>query len=305
MTQRLARLALGLYPLAFRRRYGDEMDALLEQTPTRMGTVLDLIRGAALAHVRPTAAATDLVDPPDRVRASVSGVLACWVLFVVAGLGFYKTTEDAPFVSAGQAHPLLGGAHVSVQALAAAGSAAVVLGALPLIFAALAQARRQPSLRRLVLLGPLAVLLFAGLTGVVAAIAHADQSPRPTTVGGVVFVVWGLAGVSCAAVCVVAARRALFALPVARWRLLAAFGCAALVTAAMAAITLATAAYAIALPLDAAHLASGANGPLQAISTSASLVLQVIAMALATTLGVITTRRGWRAAERLRAAPAS
>ena len=35
MTARLARLVLRLYPLAFQRRYGEEMHALLEQEPPR------------------------------------------------------------------------------------------------------------------------------------------------------------------------------------------------------------------------------------------------------------------------------
>jgi hypothetical protein len=203
MTRRLARLTLSLYPLAFRRRYGQEMQALLAQTPTRVPTVLDLLPGALTAHLRPPAAATDLIDSADRVRASASGVLACWVVFAAAGFGFYKTSENAPFTAAGHAHPLLGLAHVSIQALALVGSAAVLLGALPLIIGALAQARRQPGLRFLVSLPALAVLLFAGLTRVVL-LAHSEHAHAPTTAGGIVFIAWGLAGLACGAVCVVA-----------------------------------------------------------------------------------------------------
>jgi hypothetical protein len=143
VTRRLARLALWLYPLAFRRRYGQEMRALLDQTPTRVLTVLDLLRGALAAHLSPPAAAAGLVDSGDRVRASAGGVLACWVLFAAARFGFYKTTEDAPFAAAGHGHPLLGDAHVSVQALALVGSAAVLLGALPLIIVALTSVPRS------------------------------------------------------------------------------------------------------------------------------------------------------------------
>src|ERR1022692_587373 len=108
MSRPLARLALWLYPLAFRRRYGQEMRALLDQTPTRALAVLDLLRGALAAHLRPPATADGLVDSADRMRASASGVLACWVVFAAAGFGFYKTTEGAPFTAAGHAHPLLG-----------------------------------------------------------------------------------------------------------------------------------------------------------------------------------------------------
>ena len=79
------------------------------------------------------------------MRASISGVLLCWVFFAAAGFAYYKTTEDLPFSAAGHAHPLLRDAHLAVQAVALIASAAVVLGALPLIVAALARARREPS----------------------------------------------------------------------------------------------------------------------------------------------------------------
>ena len=92
----LARQTLLLHPLAFRRRYGDEMCALLERTRVRPMTLLDLLRGALVAHYRAPAALAGLVDGADRMRASASGVLACWVVFAAAGFGFYKTTEDAP-----------------------------------------------------------------------------------------------------------------------------------------------------------------------------------------------------------------
>jgi hypothetical protein len=300
MTRRLARLALGLYPLAFRRRYGDEMRALLDQAPARVLTVLDLVRGAFAAHLRPASAG--LVDPADRVRASASGVLACWVVFAAAGFGFYKTTEDVSFETAGQAHPLLGDARTSVQALALVASAAVLLGALPLIIAALAHARREPSIRFVVSLPALAVVLFAGLTSVLVLLARVTRTHGPGTGGGIAFIGWGLAGLACAAVCVAASRTALFSAPMSRARLITAFACGALTSAAMAAIALATALYAIALPLDASHLAGTPNGPLQLVSTGASLVALLIVMVLAATLASTTTRRGWRAAGQLHAA---
>ncbi|HWF25103.1 MAG TPA: hypothetical protein VG275_06640, partial [Solirubrobacteraceae bacterium] len=114
MRRRLARLALRLYPLAFRRRYGAEMVALLDATPPRVATVLDLLRGALVAHARPPAATAGVVGSADRVRASASGVLACWVAFAAAGFAFYKTTEN--FTAAGYEHPVLGDVHFSIQA---------------------------------------------------------------------------------------------------------------------------------------------------------------------------------------------
>ncbi len=295
MTRRLAGLALLLYPLAFRRRYGEEMRVLLGERPPGVLTVLDLLRGALAAHLRPPAGLGGVVDVGDRLRASTSGVLACWVVFAAAGFGFYKTTEDRPFEVAGETHDLLAGTHLAIQVLAVLASAAVVLGALPLTLAALNRARRQPHLRWPVALPPLAVIVFAGLTRLMELVASSQQAHHNSTAGGVAFIAWGLAGLACGAVCVLASRRALFAMPVPRGLLLAAFACGALVTAAMVAMTIATAIYAIALSVDASALAGEPNGPFQATSVSVSLIEQLIVMVIAGVLAGITTRRGWHA----------
>lgn len=295
MTRRLARLVLCLYPLAFRRRYSEEMLALFDDSPTRMPAVLDLLRGAIIAHLRPAALEAGLVDSADRIRASTSAQLACWVAFAAAGFGFYKTTEEAPFATAGHAHHLLGGTYLAVQILAVLASAAVLLGASPLIVTALGRARVEPRLRRLVSLPPLAVVLFVGLTRLMELVASSQPARHASSAGGIAFIAWSVAGLVCGAVCVMAARRALFAVPMPRWRLLAAFRCGTLVTAAMVAITLAASLYVIALLTDASSLAASGNGPFQLVSVGVSLVLQLLVMVLAATLAATTTRRGWRA----------
>ena len=246
-----------------------------------------------------------LVDRDDRLRASTSGVLACWVTFAAAGFGFYKTTEDHPFETAGRSHVVLGGAHLTIQALAVLASVAVLAGALPLIVSALTYSRREHSLRVLLSLPIVAVAVFAALTGVLVWLAHSQHSRHLGAVGGVAFIVWGLAGLACGALCVLAARKALFAVPVARGWLLAAFACGAFVTAAMVAMTLATALYAIALSLDASRLAGGSNGPLQTTSVSVSLIEQLVVMTIAVGLAGVTTRRGWRAVRQPDASVAS
>lgn len=74
MTRRAARFTINLYPLAFRRRYGDELLALLEQTPVRLRTPLDLLLGALDAHLRPFEGLTGALSIGERLRASASGV---------------------------------------------------------------------------------------------------------------------------------------------------------------------------------------------------------------------------------------
>jgi MFS family permease len=299
MTGWLAHQVLHLYPLAYRRRYGEEMRALLEDQPPRAGTVVDLLGGAARAHLRPADAQADAVGAADRVRASTSGVLLCWVFFAAAGFGYYKTTEDAPFSATGHAHPVLRDAHLAVQALALIASAAVVLGALPLIFAALTHVRRDPTLRRKVALPFLPIIVFAVLTAVVLAIAHTQPQNHTSNAGSGMAIVWGIAGLACGATCVLACRAALFSTPVPPARLRAALTAGTVVTGAMLAIALATTLYAIALAADASHLAAAPNGPFQVLSVTASLIVQLVVMVGAGVLATIATARAWRVENQL------
>lgn len=294
MSARLARFILRLYPLAYRRRYGDEMRALLEDRPPTTRAVLDLLRGALVAHLRPDAAPAGVVDAADRVRATASSVLLCWVIFAAAGFAFYKTTEDQPFSAAGHAHPLLRDAHLAVQAMALLASAVVVLGALPLIAAALERARRDPAAWGTVALPIVPVLVFVALTAVVVALAHGASQGHTSGAESGLVVAWGLAGIGCGVACVLGCRAALFATPVAPGRLRAALASGTLVTIAMSAIAVATAVYAIALAVDASAVAAEPNGPFQLLSVTTSLILVTIVMVLAAGLAAAAARRGWR-----------
>jgi hypothetical protein len=121
---------LALYPAAWRRRYGDELDALIldmhadgRDTGTRMRA--DLLRSAARERLRGGG------DPSRRVRRGASLVLWAWALFVIAGAILAKTSEHWQQAVPGQA-----GAHVAFSVLkvvALVASAAVAVGiALPL-----------------------------------------------------------------------------------------------------------------------------------------------------------------------------
>lgn len=292
MTRRLAMLTLKAYPLAFRRRYGQEMEVLLEESTPTVTSLLDLMRGAMAAHARPPAGLAGAVSTSDRLRASTSGVLACWVVFVAAGLGFYKTTENTPLSS----NLLLGGSHAAVQVLAFLASCAVVVAAMPLAAAALRHAERDRSLRRVVRMPIVAVIVFVVLTAGLVLIAHRQPAHHLSTGAGGALIAWILAGCACGAICVVASRQALFAVPVAPRQLGATLIWGTLVTAAMAAITFAVAVYTVTLLVDASRIADQANGPwFMSTSTWLSLTLQAFVMAICATLATVTTLRGWRA----------
>jgi hypothetical protein len=294
MRRRLAKAALALYPVAFRRRYGDELLALVEDSPPSSRTTFDLLRGALVAHARPPAGIAATLSSEDRLRATSSGVLACWIAFAAAGFGFYKTTEDHPFSKAGDAHLAIGGTHMAIQILAVLASIAVLAGALPLIVAALRQSRRARAVRRAMGLAIGAVALFAISTVALVVFATSAKSLSDTA-AGVAFSAWILIGLLSGGVCALAARSGLFATRVRHQGLLAALACGTLVTVAMALMALATALYVGALAVNASSLAGQDNGPFGVPSVGISIGIQLVVMLGAASLATVSTRRGWLA----------
>jgi uncharacterized membrane protein len=174
-----------------------------------------------------------------------------------------------------------------------------VVGALPLISAALARARRDPAVRRTVALALLPVLAFVAITAGFIAIARHQPIHHTSTAGYGAAVAWMIAGVVCGAACVLGCRAALFATPLASPRLRGALFSGTLVTVAMCAIAAVTATYAIALIIDAGSVAAQPNGPFQLVSVSASLIVQTIVMAGTSVLAAVTTARAWRVKDQL------
>ncbi len=295
MSARLARLALALYPLAYRRRYGAEMAALVDDQGASPRAAADLARGALRAHLRPEPALAESVGRDDRVRLGISAVLLCWLLFSAAIFGFAKTTEDPRFGAAASAHPLLGDAHVALGVFAVIASAAFLLGAVPLAALALAQGRRRPEVRRAALaaVGCIAALVVA--TAAVVLVANHRQAPSEG-VDTAVLAGWACVGLACALGCALAARRGLFASSLPAWALRLAADCAAAVAGAMAGIALATLLYLVELVVAATDLASAPNGPLGNPDVRLSLLLLLGMMVAATVPATLAARRAWRGA---------
>lgn len=286
----LARGLLALYPIAHRRRYGEEMEALLEDSEVRASTVLDLAKGAALAHLRPLPGLAGEVSPADRVRTGSVGLLACWLLFALAGLGFYKTTEEG-FHRVGEVHPVLGGAHLAVQLLAILGSLGVSAAIVPFAIAALRRARDDREAREAAILAVVSVgLLLLASGGIVLLASAAGPAPRGVAFGALV--AWTLIAVAAGVGCVLTARRGLFAIPIRRPGLQALVVLGALVAGTMAAMTAATAVYLAGLISDAPSVGAQPNGPLGLVSVTASLAIQLAVMLVATALAA---RTAWRA----------
>jgi hypothetical protein len=293
VSARLARLALALYPLAYRRRYGEEMGALIEDAGASPRAIADLLRGALRAHLRPAPGIERELGPDDRVRLGLSSILLCWVLFSVAGLGLYKTTEDHGFGASGHAHRLFDAAHLAIQILAAGAAAAVVIGAAPLVVAALRQGRDRRAVERAIVLAAGCVVLFGLATA--ALVVAADLAPVPSdAIDAASLAIWTALALACGVGCAFAGRLGVFAVTVPRDVLRLTAACAALVALGMAGIVVATAAYLVALLHEAPGLAGQANGPLELVSVAASLGIELAVMtavALPAGLSAIRIRR--------------
>jgi hypothetical protein len=287
-------MVLALYPLAWRRRYGAEMEALVEDSGASPRAVADLARGAVRAHLRPGSATVGTVDRGDRVRLGVSAVLLCWVLFAAAILAFAKTTEDPAFRAAAAAHPVLGGAHLALQVLAVLAASAFLLGAGPLVAVALVQVRRRPGVRRAVLLASGCIGVSVAATAAFVLVARHEPAPSDPR-RAVLFTAWVCIGMACAIGCALAARRGLFAAAVPVVVLRFAAACAVALVVAMVGIAVATLLYLVALIAVAADLGSIPNGPFGNPDTRLSLLIQLLLMVAVATPATLAASRAWRA----------
>lgn len=293
MSARLARLALSLYPLAYRRRYGEEMQSLVEDAGAPPRVVFDLLRGVLVAHLRPVSAVVDEVDGEERARLTLGSILLCWFLFAAAGLGLYKTTEGPAFHHAGETHLLLGGAYLAIEVLAILGTVAVVLGAAPLVLAAVRQGRQRPAVRRAAMIGAACVTVFVAITAAIDLVIH----PKPSISTGVAIAIlagWATLVLLCGLGCVLAARSGLAGISVGRGKLRGSMIAARVVALAMTAIALATAAYLAALLAAAPGLAGEGNGPGGLMSVGVSLALQLGVMLLAAAAAILSASRSRR-----------
>ena len=128
-----ARRLLRWYPPAWRRRYGDEFAALLDDSlgdaAPSIRLRVDVIRSGVAIRLRETGLTGDVTPPSEWIRAGALTVLCAWAVFVVAGIGLQKTSEHWEAVVSGSAHTWAGIAFGAAVVLAGVASLLVVAGA--------------------------------------------------------------------------------------------------------------------------------------------------------------------------------
>lgn len=81
-------LLLRLYPAAWRARYQDEMEAVLEQHRVTIATIFDLLWGALDARLDPSFTSERMFRPMSRLRASAVALFVAFAAFFLGVAAF-------------------------------------------------------------------------------------------------------------------------------------------------------------------------------------------------------------------------
>jgi len=297
-ASRTSGLLLRLYPLEWRARYGEELEALIVEScgggrvPWRVR--VDVARAGGRERLRAAGLAGDGA-PGDQVRDGALVVLCAWALFVVAGAGVQKFSEHWQDATPMASRALPAAAFAGLVIAAVCGSVLVLAGvasAAPSL-AAFLRGGGWPAIRR-------RVVTAAALTGVAIAAsvglvvwAHELTGPRGghDVVYGFAFVSWALLVAACllawTVVAVSTARRLRLpaaALRVEAWSALA-------VTVAMGVTTAATAVWWVALADAAPWFFAGRPVGSSASPLAPQLLAAAALMLVASLFGVAGAKR--------------
>jgi hypothetical protein len=285
---------LRLYPLSWRDRYGDEFAAVLETCPLRLTTIVDVLLGALDAHINPQDTTGRILQMLNRPRRSAIVVFWAYIAFVLAGLNYFKSTED-DMRRLMQGRADVSAAYFIIQAGAALALLAVLAGGVPLALAALRRAWEQKrwDIPLLLAVPPVALAVWLGWTLFIAFVV-APRTPPPNGLdprAGFVFLSWGGLFVLCAiastsAVSIAMSRSELnprlFRL--ALWPAVAAAVCMAIV---LAAVVL----WGLAVRTDVPSYFSTPDTPLR-IAYGITWFADVVVMAVATLVAAVALVRG-------------
>ncbi len=285
---------LALYPEAWRRRYGEEVSALLEDDPPRLRGLASMVRGATEAHLRPRACWRGEITRSASMRLSVGALFACWMLVSLAGGGFAKLTEHYDPLE--HEHELLIAARDMITFGAALGAIAVALGGLPLVWQALRTAvqRRDRRLAALLASPLLAGVAWSLLVVLLMSVAPARAGRFPAPFVLEILAPVALGGLGCALVGALAPKAVMRrAQPPARMLARASWA-GQLLALATVLVTLGLALYVPAL-WSVPGAGVDASGPL-GLSTRLTLCLALAGALLACGPAIVAATRARRAA---------
>jgi hypothetical protein len=125
----------GLYPRAWRQRYADEFDALLEQCLHSPLDVVDVFLGALDAHLQLLNGENlnwRIMNQVNKLRTTLLIVFASFIGFVIAGFALVGLADDSPMIILAKTNTALAVSWTVIQIGAVIALLAVVVGGLPL-----------------------------------------------------------------------------------------------------------------------------------------------------------------------------
>ena len=173
---------ISIYPLAWRERYGEEFEMLLEECVHSPLDVLDIMLGALDAHLEfPYGMSWRTLNMINKLRTSVLLVFVGCIGFVLGGLSLYGLADDSPMASlmkAGSNLPL-SATWLAVEVGSAVSLLAVVIGGAPLAFTLIRRALGASHKNLGLLLVPVAALIGLALYAAFAALIAFDRIHIP------------------------------------------------------------------------------------------------------------------------------
>ncbi|MGZ3581946.1 MAG: hypothetical protein ACXWP6_04300 [Ktedonobacterales bacterium] len=306
-TLRIYRLLLGFYPRGFRVAYEADVlqvfrqccgDAYRERGTAGvmrlwLPAIADLFIGAVADYCGLVVEAWRRSMSMDRARSSAITVFCAYIAFVLAGMGFQKLSEYDDFTDAAKAHTLIGVSFNVILYGSAVALLAVLVGGLPLAFAAL---RSALSARRvdILLLFAVPVVAFGALIGY-GAIAKALSGGEKLHLGflGLIGVLILGAIASTAAVSLAVKRSQIGGKLMYFSRIPA-----TVATLAMLAMCLATIAWGLGLRSNVPQLYNGNDG-LVATNTAVNWLSIVAVMTIATVIAGVGVVRSFNTGQRV------
>ena len=181
MNTRLVRRLTGLYPPAWRARYRDEFQGFLENHPSNLPTILNVIGWAIYERVLSLGEFN-----MDSRRKSLTFMLYAYLAAVAAGVNFYWTVDDTPLAIAMHRRPALATSWNLVEAGSLLALSAVAMVGVPVLMSMMRTAfaaRRWDVVRRLAV-APCAALITLMWIVTGAMLAGGHWAPTPWDVGG-------------------------------------------------------------------------------------------------------------------------
>ena len=172
---------LRLYPQAWRARYEEEFLALLDACPFSLWTIWDVCLGAIDARLHFTDVTGRMLPFMNRLRAASITVFCAYISLVVAGLAYGKMVEYDDFQNLINNDPQVRFSYYALYTGAIIALLAVLVGGLPIAWAAAryAYANRRWRLLSLFAVPPVSFVIWMGYTLIAVSRMADNHVPRP------------------------------------------------------------------------------------------------------------------------------